>query len=488
MLRRSSTVLAGLAILLTSVAAGCGYARSSTSSSASPPPWWGTPVARSGGVSFYDREAQKVFIYGGVARSGPGAGTSHAPYLSDMWAWDGGGWSAVPLAAADQVPAERVGALTTYDPDQKRILLFGGQALPHEPYIRQLWSWADGRWTRLSDAPIALTVLGGVMAYDAAWHDLVVVTMPPSFHWGTSDPRGVLMDTWLYDGSTWREANPAHRPPFSPTGMVFNSTSHHVLLSDPTRDATQVWRWDGRDWSLTSESIPSDAVLVDGGDLGTLALDQGSPLARPGQPRQVFWLQGGQWSPVGPVTAGPATATAPAYDQHRKQLVAFSDIWSTDQGQMTSDDTWTWTLAAGWTKHTGSTVTKLPVPWITPTQSADYEGHISPGDVREVPLAIGEGETVVLHFRWGHVGDKLQVWQTTQAGTTTPQQWATVLDMSSNHDDSMYLGPSLEGIEGFGQAVHPGAVYLVISDLDSPPNEWWHLTIDRYQGTPSSSP
>jgi hypothetical protein len=399
-----------------------------------------------------------------------------------MWAWDGLAWRAVPPAPADQVPAGLVGAFTAYDPDHKRILLLGGQDQPRQPYLHQLWSWAGGRWTRLPDAPPSVNLLGGAMAYDAAGHDLVVVTMPSTFAWG-GDPTGVLMDTWLYDGSRWRVANPAHKVPYYPTAMVFDSSSRHVLLSHPTRDATQVWSWDGRDWTVTAESISSNVALVDGGDLGTLAMDQGNPLSRPGQPRPAFRLQGGHWSAAGPVTAGPATVTAPTYDQHRTELVAFSDIWSTDgSGQTTSDDTWTWTLAGGWTKHTGSTVTKLPVPWLAPTQSADYDGHLSPGDVHEIPVAIAPGETLVLHFRWGHAGDKLQFWQTKQAGTTTPQQWATFLDTSSNHDDSMYLGPSVDGINGFGVEVVPGTDYLVISDVESPPNEWWHLTIDRYKG------
>jgi hypothetical protein len=46
----------------------------------------------------------------------------------------------------------------------------------------------------------------------------------------------------------------------------------------------------------------------------------------------------------------------------------------------------------------------------------------------------------------------------------------------------MYLGPSVDGINGFGVEVVPGTDYLVISDVESPPNEWWHLTIDRYKG------
>jgi hypothetical protein len=96
-------------------------------------------------------------------------------------------------------------------------------------------------------------------------------------------------------------------------------------------------------------------VLVDGGDLGVLALESGNTMARAGELRRVFRLEGGHWILAGPATTGPGIVLSAVYDQRRQELVAFSDIRAVEFGshQLTSDDTWTWTLAAGWRKHPG---------------------------------------------------------------------------------------------------------------------------------------
>lgn len=193
------------------------------------------------------------------------------------------------------------------------------------------------------------------MAYDTNRHQLVVVNMPPTFRWGPDDPTGVLLDTWLEDDTGWHLSNPAHKLPFGPQGMVFDRSGNRILVTRLVMNGTEIWSWDGRDWSLATEQVPAASrVLVHGGDLGVLALESGGTMARAGEPRRVFRLQGGQWLPAGPLTTGPGTVLAAAYDQRRRELVAFSDIWQSNSGsQRTTDDTWTWTLAAGWRKHPG---------------------------------------------------------------------------------------------------------------------------------------
>jgi hypothetical protein len=137
--------------------------------------------------------------------------------------------------------------------------------------------------------------------------------------------------------------------------MVFDRRGNRILVTRLAMNGTEIWSWDGRDWRLAAEQVPAPRpVLVDGGDLGVLALESGMTMARAGEPRRVFRLQGGQWVPAGPLTTGPGIVLAAAYDQRRQELVAFSDIWQSNSGpQLTSDDTWTWTLAAGWRKHPG---------------------------------------------------------------------------------------------------------------------------------------
>jgi hypothetical protein len=158
--------------------------------------------------------------------------------------------------------------------------------------------------------------------------------------------------------------------------MVFDRSGNRILATRLTTvNGTEIWSWDGRDWSLAAEQVPAARpVLVDGGDLGVLALESGNTMARAGEPRRVFRLQGGQWLPAGPLTTGPGIVLAAAFDQRRQELVAFSDIWQSNSGsQLTSDDTWTWTLPAGWRKHPGRAPTDVnatpSAPHTSPTPS-----------------------------------------------------------------------------------------------------------------------
>jgi hypothetical protein len=355
-----------------------------------PTPSTSQPVGRiatpgSQGISFYDPSTQAVIIFGGTVPdvtsenpfATPTPGTAEAPI---MWAWDGQNWTTVLIGASDPLPDEHSAGLTAYDVNHKRVLLFGGLRTTRVPTLLQkLWSWSGGRWTRLSDAPISADSNGGGMAYDAMHHELVVVTTPPSFRWGTDDSRGVLMDTWLFDGSTWHQVKSTHQLPFRPESLVFDRSSQRVLASRLSPPVTEVWSWDGHDWSLTPDPIPTiRGLLVDGGDLGLLAVEEGDPLASPGQNRPVFRLVGGHWVAAGPLTVGPTTVFAPAYDQHRKELVAFGDVLQPDPSrQVSTQDTWTWTLARGWSKHAGPTPTPSPgpAPFPSPTPCAS---HIPP--------------------------------------------------------------------------------------------------------------
>jgi virginiamycin B lyase len=336
--------LAVLVVAISTVATACG-----TSSQVPVPA--AVPEARWLGISFYDPGAQKVFIFGGQSLSLP------ARQLSDMWSWDGKSWTPVPLPAGAVMPTERARGLSAYDPDHQRILLLGGIA-GHKAFdfLREVWSWAGGRWTRLPDAPTSASIDGGAMAYDSSRHQLVVVNMPPTFRWGVDDARGISLETWLNDDSGWHLASPAHKLPFAPESMVFDRTGNRILVARLAAGGTEIWSWDGRDWSLAAEQVPAASrVLVDGGDLGVLALESGDPLAFAGEPRRVFRLQGGHWVLAGPPTIGPGTVLSAVYDTPRHEIVTFSDIWqSTSRStQLTSDDTWTWTLAAGWRKHPG---------------------------------------------------------------------------------------------------------------------------------------
>jgi hypothetical protein len=342
--RRSGLVFAATVLITT----GCGSAPGKATTA--PTPCAAVPPIHTAQVSFYDPDARKVAIYGG-----------------SMWMWDGRCWAEVASSGDD--PGEQANdALVTYDPEEHRVILFGGTGGEY----RHMWAWARGRWTSLGNSPAVPTALSGAIAYDTARHQLVVLGMPPTFKIGRDDPRVFSPETWLWDGhNTWRHVQSAHTPPPNGRSSLFDPGSGAVLAAAPGADPskTDVWSWNGIDWRLLPGTIPSgNDTLVDGGDLGVLAVERGSSLAPLGQVRRVFRVEGGQWLSIGPSTVGPSTVFVPMYDAFRKQLVAFSDVYLGNPSgpQVFTQDTWTWTQATGWTRHAGPAQTPSPSPFSPP--------------------------------------------------------------------------------------------------------------------------
>jgi hypothetical protein len=347
---------------------GCGPAAGLAPSSG--PTCLAAPAGRTSAFSFYDKDEQKVVLYGGESMPRYGR-------VRDMWAWDGRCW-AVLRPADGQLPSARSRGFTAYDPDHQRILLFGGEG-GGAPALREVWSWSVGRWTRLPDAPISATASDGAMAYDAARHQLVLVIRPSSFKFGIDDPSRFAMETWLYDGGGWRQASPFHRFPYDPasaySSAAYDPASRRILVCC-LRSSREIWSWDGRDWGRSAVQSPV-GDLVEAGDLGILAVATGGPLSPEGQLRPVQRLQADQWVAAGQATTGPASVLAPTYDPHGKELVSFSDIAmaTPSSEQVFMADTWTWTLAGGWTKHAG--MAPLPALSASPTPATSLSP--SPG-------------------------------------------------------------------------------------------------------------
>jgi hypothetical protein len=371
-----------------------------------------------------------------------------------MWYWNGRSWTFVPPPSDGQLPTARARELTAYDPDHKRIFLFGGTdgQRAFGDYLGEVWSWAGGQWSRLPDAPIVATSGGGAMAYDSSRHELVVVTMPPTFHWGPDDPNAFPLDTWLRNDRGWRQIRSKHTMLFDPVSMIFDSSRDRILASRETRNGTEIWSWDGQDWNLTPDRLPAArAVLVDGGDLGILAVDS---TGLPGRPRPVYRLEGDQWIVAGPLTTGPSLALSPAYDQSRHELVTFSDTWQNGAAPVETDDTWTWTLTAGWLRHPGHAPTSLAPTSVTLTP-APSAGYSTPPSLGPAACVSSPGRLpVILSVVSLEAG-----WVTLPSGTFERDEAGTALLNAAHRSDGRALNdPTYDSKKGAWLPAPPQAI------------------------------
>jgi hypothetical protein len=80
----------------------------------------------------FHTELDKVVLFGGEGRSG---------HPSDTLAWDGKNWAQVATAGP---PGRSVHALA-YDPEAKKLILFGGA---NPDLLGDLWEFESRKWTK----------------------------------------------------------------------------------------------------------------------------------------------------------------------------------------------------------------------------------------------------------------------------------------------------------------------------------------------------
>jgi hypothetical protein len=189
------------------------------------------------------------------------------------------------------------------------------------------------------------------MAYDAAREHIILFG-------GTSNDGNLLNDTWLWDGTNWRE----HYTPTAPTArsgaaMAFDEARQQVILfggqtygervGTPLNDT---WAWDGTQWhEITSSVMPaarlganlayhpdSRKIILFGGTAGHTIF-------------QDTWLWDGKsWRRAEVATNPPARAWANmVYHQDAQQVVLVGGGGGGEpNGQagvsLALGDTWAW--------------------------------------------------------------------------------------------------------------------------------------------------
>ncbi len=82
--------------------------------------------------------------------------------LSGTWEWDGDSWNALPNATE---PLARRGAVMTYDPNRRRIVMFG-ESIGEER--ADLWEFDGSTWTEVPIVPPLPRRYAAGFAYDYA--------------------------------------------------------------------------------------------------------------------------------------------------------------------------------------------------------------------------------------------------------------------------------------------------------------------------------
>src|SRR5581483_4311008 len=152
---------------------------------------------------WYDPNLKKTVIYGGIGRL---TSTDRITRYSDMWTFDGTGWT--QLTPNGGTPGPRYGAQTVVDPHTNHVLLFGGMfdtVTPPVPpakdptevqsYVGDMWEWDGSAWTQLHQDTIPPARDNGRMVYDPSRDQIVLFG---------GYAGAYFADTWAWDGKDWK--------------------------------------------------------------------------------------------------------------------------------------------------------------------------------------------------------------------------------------------------------------------------------------------
>jgi hypothetical protein len=194
-----------------------------------------SPSPRLGAAMAYDATGGDVVLFGGSTVN-DSAGT----YLNDTWTWDGVTWTQqFPAVSPPARQCSTPGMV--YDGVTGTVLLFGGGNSTGN--LDDTWIW-DGKaktWTQLH--PVTNPSTTGLMAYDGADKQVVLFGGP------------TLTETWTWDGAfrTWTQQFPAQSPPVTQGAMAYDAAVGDVVLfggfvgSWPDT-LSDTWIWNGSDW------------------------------------------------------------------------------------------------------------------------------------------------------------------------------------------------------------------------------------------------
>lgn len=304
------------------------------------------PTARAGHAAVYDVAEAALLVVGGSVPGG-GCGEAEAPQCGDAWLLDSHlmRWTEVtPAAAAAAWPSARSRHAAAHDPEDGRVVLFGGyDALgtcseSGEPDCADLWLWDGDRraWARRAapdpDTPWPTARWHASLTSDSARGRLVLFGGDTSIISGYSDARMLagISGIWEWDGDVWHETAQEFVLAILPfcDGDLPAARARHGTAFDEGRGRGLLFGGVSRCCSFPDErSCALDDLWV------REAEPSGYRRVGPGADARVW--------------PGRRQRHALAFDPDRDRLVVFGGGRGLDPPDAVADDLWEWDAATG---------------------------------------------------------------------------------------------------------------------------------------------
>jgi len=195
-----------------------------------------SPQGRAGAALGYDDVRRVAVLFSGAQfQSAP-----PAIVFRDTWEWNGTTWSQM---APPQSPSARLDAAMAFDPNRRRLVLFGGIDLTTGQLLNDTWEYNGITWTP-RPTPNAPTPRRTTIAWDP-------VRQRTMLFGGDEGLSGMSFnDTWEYDGSTWTQSISALAPPPAGRAAVCYDTARSVMVALAINASGQAETWErtGTGW------------------------------------------------------------------------------------------------------------------------------------------------------------------------------------------------------------------------------------------------
>jgi hypothetical protein len=205
------------------------------------------PSVRELHAAAYDPVRRRLVMHGGMVADGGDT------MLGDLWEFDGTRWS----RPESQGPGHRDHHTMVFDPDRRRMVLFGGR-VTKDRLGSDTWEYDGVSWRRFD-----VSGPGGrahfPMAYDTVRKRVLL--------FGGMDERYTAnSDLWAWDGRTWERLSAGGPPGRTHHRMAFDRRHGTLVLFGGQRGTTafgDTWVWNGSAWS--GIPTPADGPAKRGG-------------------------------------------------------------------------------------------------------------------------------------------------------------------------------------------------------------------------------
>jgi len=173
------------------------------------------PSARRWHTAVYDPDQDRMLVFGGGGNGG---------LFNDLWSLDltPGAEAWTPIAVAGTVPAARVQHTAIYDEDNNRLVIFGGIAAGGFRSDTWVWNAGTSQWAQLTGLGTPPAGRAGHTAVYESHNDRMLV-------FGGRNANGFLNDLWKLEldvgVESWDEVNP--------TGTLPESRAWHTAAYQP---------------------------------------------------------------------------------------------------------------------------------------------------------------------------------------------------------------------------------------------------------------